>query len=189
MSRLSLPPSSLVLALPGGGKPQTALHWHEWSHFSLRCFKELPEFSANEDQAASPFPTGPRGTLTARSLCWVQPAAPGAADPRWEGRGGEGGVGGGHDRSTEPSRGSQELGVSDGLCFCFFSQLGTRQGAESSRWTLPPGRRHGQVLSRCSGGWLEAPSPDVLLFQGLVTRFTCLFTLLLCGVFAAPSPG
>lgn len=61
LSRLSLPPSSLVLALPGGRKPQTALHWHEWSHFSLRCFKELPEFSANEDQAASPFPTGPRG--------------------------------------------------------------------------------------------------------------------------------
>lgn len=43
------------------------------------------------------------------------------------------------------------------------------------------GRRHGQVLSRCSGGWLEAPSRDVLLFQGLVIRVTCVFALLLWG--------
>lgn len=112
---------------------------------------------------------------------------------RWEGRGGEEGVGGGQVRSTEPSRGSQELGVSDGLCFCFCSQLGTRQGAESSRWTLPPGGVMGeasragaeQVLRRVAGG----PFPRCASFPGACYKsYLCIRTVAV-GVFAAPSPG
>ena len=95
---------------------------------------------------------GARGMLTAWSLCCLQPAVPGAADPAGEARVGGGERGGvGYDRS-EPSQGSLELRVSDGLYFCFCSQLGAGQAAESSRRTHPPGRHHRQVLRRAAGG-------------------------------------
>lgn len=68
--------------------------------------------------------------------------------------------------------------------------LETRQGRIKQMDTSPGASwgRHGQVLSRCSGGWLEAPSRDVLLFQGLVIRVTCVLRTVAVGVFTLLPP-
>lgn len=180
-SSLELPVPPLAQPCPGGGCPRQPFTGTN-GVISLRdvakCFQSSQ--TMRRTRPASPFPASPRGHSQPGASAASGLQCPGQLTPL--GRPGVGGCGEeGRDRSTEPSRGSQQLRASDGLCFCCCSQLGTRQAAESGRRARPAVRLHGW----CSGGWLEAPSRYVLLFQGLFTRFTRLSALLLCGVSAA----
>lgn len=148
------PSPALSWPSPGEGSPRQPSTGLNGVVSLLRCCKERLEFSTNEDQAAAPFPGGPGGCS--------QPGASAACSLQCLGQLtllGRPGLGGGvrrggveYDRSSEPSQGSLELRVSDGLYFCFCSQLGAGQAAESSRRTHPPERHHRQVLRRASGG-------------------------------------